>query len=143
VRPDLTIAGHDEVYVIGDLAALEESGKLVPGVAPAAIQQGKHAAANIARSLRGEARKAFHYVDKGSLATIGRAAGVADFGRITFSGFPAWFAWLSVHVFFLIGFRNRFLVLIQWAWAYVTYRRGARLITGEPELRIDEPAPKG
>lgn len=136
VRPDLSIPGHSNIYVIGDLAALDEDGRPVPGVAPAAIQMGKHVAANIARSVRGDRSEDFHYVDKGSLATIGRAAGVADFGRLRISGVFAWFAWLTVHIFFLIGFRNRFLVLIQWAWAYVTYRRGARLITGDPEIEI-------
>jgi len=102
----------------------------VPGVAPAAIQEGVHAAKNIERTLAGKPRQAFRYRDKGSLATIGRAAAVADLGFIKLSGFIAWFAWLAIHIFFLIGFRNRFLVITQWAWAYLTYQRGARLITG-------------
>lgn len=147
VRPDLTIPGHDEVYVIGDLAALEQEGHLVPGVAPAAIQGGLHAAKNVERALRGEPRLAFRYHDKGSLATIGRAAAIADFGRLKMSGFTAWLAWFLVHVFFLIGFRNRFLVMFEWAWSYLTFERGARLITGEtpaplpaPAKRIDTPA---
>jgi NADH dehydrogenase len=127
VAPDLTIPSHPEAFVIGDLAAVDD----VPGVAPAAIQEGTHAAENIIRAIEGQPLRAFHYRDKGSLATIGRAAGVADFGRLKLSGFLAWFAWLAVHIFFLIGFRNRLLVMLQWAWAYVTYQRGARLITGE------------
>ena len=125
VSEDLSLPGYPEVFVIGDLASVDA----VPGVAPAAIQEGQHAARNIVRLIRGEKTRPFHYWDKGSLATIGRAAGVADFGRLRMSGFPAWFAWLAVHVFFLIGFRNRILVILQWAWAYLTYQRGARLIT--------------
>ncbi|HEY6139609.1 MAG TPA: NAD(P)/FAD-dependent oxidoreductase [Thermoanaerobaculia bacterium] len=125
VNPDLTIPGHAEVFVIGDLAAVPN----VPGVAPAAIQEGLHAARNIERALEGQPLRAFHYRDKGSLATIGRAAAVADVGRLHLSGFVAWMAWLCIHIFYLIGFRNRLLVLLQWAWAYVTFQRGARLIT--------------
>ena len=125
VEPHLTIPGHPEVFVIGDLAAVPD----VPGVAPAAIQEGIHAAHNVERAIEGQPLRAFHYHDKGSLATIGRAAAVADLGRLHISGFPAWFAWLAIHIFFLIGFRNRLLVLLQWAWAYVTFQRGARLIT--------------
>ncbi|HEY2322883.1 MAG TPA: NAD(P)/FAD-dependent oxidoreductase, partial [Thermoanaerobaculia bacterium] len=104
----------------------------VPGVAPAAIQEGNHTANNIERAVAGKPRKPFHYFDKGSLATIGRAAAIADIRGIKLSGFIAWIAWLTIHIFFLIGFRNRFLVITQWAWAYVTYQRGARLITGDP-----------
>jgi NADH:ubiquinone reductase (H+-translocating) len=131
VEPDLTIPGHKDVFVIGDLAAAKQSdGTFVPGVAPAAIQEGQHTALNLERAVAGQPLRAFRYNDKGSLATIGRAAGVADFGKVKLSGFIAWFAWLAIHVFFLIGFRNRFLVVTQWAWAYVTYQRGARLITG-------------
>ena len=125
VEPNLTIPGHPEVFVIGDLAAVPD----VPGVAPAAIQEGIHVARNIERAIEGQPLRAFHYHDKGSLATIGRAAAVAEVGRFHISGFLAWFAWLAIHIFFLIGFRNRLLVLLQWAWAYVTYQRGARLIT--------------
>ncbi|HSP15739.1 MAG TPA: NAD(P)/FAD-dependent oxidoreductase [Thermoanaerobaculia bacterium] len=138
VEPDLTIPGHGDVFVIGDLAALKQAdGTFVPGVAPAAIQEGLHVARNIERAIAGQPIEPFRYHDKGSLATIGRAAGVADFGFLKLSGFVAWLAWLAVHIFFLIGFRNRFLVLTQWAWAYVTYQRAARLITGrvEPVLK--------
>ena len=131
VNPDLTIPGHADVFIIGDLASLTQAnGTAVPGVAPAAMQGGAHAAANIERALGGQPLRPFHYRDKGSLATIGRAAGVGDFGRIHLSGFIAWAAWLGIHIFFLIGFRNRLLVMLQWAWAYLTYQRGARLITG-------------
>jgi NADH:ubiquinone reductase (H+-translocating) len=135
VNPDLSLPGHPEVFVIGDLAALkDEDGKWLPGVAPVAMQEGKASAHNIGSDLRGEARKNFHYWNKGNLATIGRAAAVADFGRIHISGFLAWLSWLFVHIFFLIGFRNRLIVMIQWAWSYLTYERGARLITGDTHL---------
>jgi NADH:ubiquinone reductase (H+-translocating) len=135
VQPDLSIAGHPEVFVIGDLAALaDESGKMLPGVAPVAIQQGEYVAKTLARDLEHQPRRGFHYHDKGSLATIGRAAGVAEFGNLKLSGYFAWLAWLFIHIFFLIGFRNRVIVMIQWAWAYWTYERGARLITGSNEL---------
>ena len=134
VEPDLTLPGHPEVSVIGDLAAFtHQTGRLLPGVAPVAIQQGRHAAGNILRACRGEPRKPFRYVDRGNLATIGRAAAVADFGKIRLSGLTAWLAWLFVHIFFLIGFRNRFVVLFDWAWAYLTFQRAARLITGDME----------
>jgi NADH:ubiquinone reductase (H+-translocating) len=129
VEPDLTIPGHPNVYVIGDLAHLEQDGKPVPGIAPAAMQEGRHAAANLLRTLRGQPRLPFHYVDKGALATIGRGAAVAQIGSIRASGYLAWLLWLFVHIFFLIGFRNRLLVMIQWAWSYFTFDRGARLIT--------------
>ena len=135
VNPDLSIAGHPEVFVIGDLATLkDEHGKLLPGVAPVAMQEGTATAKNIQRDLRHEPRQNFHYVDKGSLATIGRAAAVADFGKFHISGFIAWLSWLFIHIFFLIGFRNRIIVMIQWAWSYFTYERGARLITGDDRL---------
>src|SRR6185369_9482178 len=130
VEPDLTIPGHPEIFVIGDLAAVKQAGgELVPGVAPAAIQEGVYAAKTIEQSIAGTPRAPFRYRDKGSLATIGRAAAVADFGFLKLSGFLAWIAWLTIHIFFLIGFRNRLLVITQWAWAYVTLQRGARLIT--------------
>jgi NADH dehydrogenase len=120
---------------VGDLASLNDPhGNQLPGVAPVAMQQGAATARNIERDLQGEPRQDFHYLDKGSLATIGRAAGVAQFGRIHISGLVAWMAWLFIHVFFLIGFRNRLIVMIQWAWSYFTYERGARLITGDQTL---------
>jgi NADH dehydrogenase len=129
VEPELTIPGRDDVYVIGDLAHIEDGGVVVPGVAPAAIQQGRHAAGNIIRYLDGQPRQPFHYVDKGMLATIGRGAAVAKLGSIKATGFLAWLLWLFVHILFLIGFRNRIVVVLQWAWSYVTFDRGARLIT--------------
>lgn len=133
VRPDLTLPGDDDVYVIGDLAALEQDGRLVPGVCPAAIQQGRHAAANVLRRVRGEPNAPFRYRDKGSFATIGRGAAVGEMPRgLRLAGFPAWIAWLAIHIFFLIGFRNRVLVMFQWAYSYLTFRRGVRLITGGP-----------
>ncbi len=143
VNTDLSLPNHPEVFVIGDLASLkDEHGKMLPGVAPVAMQQGRFVAKLIrqeveARTNRGHgnfARPTFHYWDKGSLATIGRAAAVAEFGKIHISGFVAWLAWLFVHILFLIGFRNRLLVFIQWAWSYFTYERGARLITGSTSL---------
>jgi NADH dehydrogenase len=130
VDPDLTLPGHPEVQVVGDLAAVEQDGALVPGVAPAAMQMGRHAARNVLRALAGQPPLPFRYVDKGSLATIGRRSGVALFGKLRLWGFPAWAAWLAIHIFFLIGFRNRFVVLFSWAWAYLTYQRSARLIVG-------------
>jgi NADH:ubiquinone reductase (H+-translocating) len=146
VQPDLSLPGHPEVFVIGDLAALkDEQGKLLPGVAPVAMQEGTFVAKLIREELESGHRTAsFHYWDKGSLATIGRSAAVAQFGRIHISGFIAWLSWLFVHIFFLIGFRNRLLVFIQWAWSYVTYERGARLITGStylPGWTPDQPPP--
>jgi NADH dehydrogenase len=135
VNPDLSIPGHPEVFVIGDLASLkDEHGKIIPGVAPVAMQEGRATARNIQRELRGEPRRNFHYVNKGNLATIGRAAAVAEFGKVHISGFLAWLSWLFIHIFFLIGFRNRIIVMIQWAWSYLTYERGARLITGDQTL---------
>jgi NADH dehydrogenase len=135
IQPDLSLPGHPEVFVIGDLAALkDEAGKLLPGVAQVAIQEGIFAAETIARDLEHQPRRAFHYHDKGSLATIGRAAAVAQIGKIKLSGYFAWLAWLFIHIFFLIGFRNRIMVMIQWASSYFTYERGARLITGSDEL---------
>jgi NADH dehydrogenase len=132
VQPDLTIPGHPEVSVIGDLAALrDKDGRPLAGVAPVAIQEGRHAARNILRACAGRPYEPFRYLDRGSLATIGRAAAVADFGWIKFSGFFAWLSWLFIHIFFLIGFRNRFIVIFEWAWAYFTYQRAARLITGD------------
>jgi len=139
VNPDLSLPNHPEVFVIGDLAALKDaSGKMLPGVAPVAILEGRYVAKLIRREIAGAAkpssRPPFHYSDKGSLATIGRSAAIAQFGKIHISGFIAWLAWLFVHIFFLIGFQNRILVFIQWAWSYFTYERGARLITGSDSL---------
>jgi NADH dehydrogenase len=131
VEPDLSLPGHREVFVIGDLATLnDQDGKPLPGVAPVAMQQGTFAARQIKADLNGKPREAFHYFDKGSLATIGRAAAIAQFGKIHISGFIAWLSWLFIHILFLIGFRNRIVVMLQWAWSYLTYERAAWLITG-------------
>lgn len=131
VTPQLSIPGADNVFVIGDLAALKQDGALIPGVAPAAVQEANYAARAIRAKVSGKAlRKPFVYRDKGALATIGRAAAVADLGRVRLSGFGAWFVWWAVHIFFLIGFRSRVLVMFGWIWSYITFQRGARLITG-------------
>jgi NADH:quinone reductase (non-electrogenic) len=132
VGTDLTVPGHKEVFVTGDLALFEQDGRPVPGVAPAANQMGRHAALNIIRALEGQPHSAFHYVDKGSLATIGRKAAVAVIGRFRLWGAPAWLAWLGIHIFFLIGFRNRIVAMLDWALAYLTYQRHARLLLGPP-----------
>ncbi len=131
VKPDLSIPDHREVFVIGDLATLKDKhGKPLPGVAPVALQEGTFVAEQIKRDIAGKPREVFHYFDKGSLATIGRAAGIAQFGKVHISGFFAWLTWLFVHIMFLIGFRNRIVVMLQWAWSYFTYERAAWLITG-------------
>jgi NADH:ubiquinone reductase (H+-translocating) len=130
VNSDLTAPSHPDVFVIGDLAALNgEDGRQLPGVAQVAIQQGKHAAANIVRSIEGEPMTPFTYNDKGNLATIGRNKAVADIRGRKLSGFIAWVVWLWIHIYFLIGFRNRLGVMLNWAWSYLTFNRGARLIT--------------
>jgi NADH dehydrogenase len=130
VTPALTVPGHHEVHVVGDVAAVrQEDGSFVPAVAPAAMQEGRHAAANVLRAVGGEPLLPFRYVDKGSMATIGRAAAVAETRGWRFSGLLAWLAWLLVHVLYLVGFRNRLAVLLQWGYHYATYEREARLIT--------------
>ncbi|HVO35337.1 MAG TPA: NAD(P)/FAD-dependent oxidoreductase [Gemmatimonadales bacterium] len=130
VNGDLTVPGHPEVFVIGDLAALNDAaGKPLPGLAPVAIQQGEYAAHAIVRAVRGETRAPFRYRDKGTMATIGRNAAVVDLGRLRLSGYPAWLLWCFIHILWLIGFRNRFMVMIEWAWAYLRFERSARLIT--------------
>jgi NADH dehydrogenase len=144
VGADLTVPGHPEVFVVGDLAAAKfKDGKSVPGVAPAAIQMGKFAARQIRRSRDGKAHQEFSYLDKGTLATIGRSKAVADLGKLHFSGYFAWLAWLFIHLLFLIGFRNRFMVLIEWAWAYITYNHSARLITGSSEIEAVQESSEG
>jgi NADH dehydrogenase len=132
VEPDCSLPGHPEVFVIGDLAAMNgEDGKPLPGLAPVAMQMGRATAENILRDLQHEPRRSFHYHDKGMMATIGRAAAVGVSGKVHFSGLTAWLAWLFIHIFYLIGFRNRVLVVMQWAWAYLRFESAARLITGE------------
>jgi NADH dehydrogenase len=131
VEPDLSIPGHPEVFVVGDAAAAMNDGKLLPGVAQTAMQGARHAAKNILRRLKGEPSIPFVYRDLGSMAIIGRRAAISDLGWIKLSGAMAWFAWLFLHIFMLIGFRNRVVVLFEWAMAYFTFQRGARLITGD------------
>lgn len=139
VDPDLSVPGHPEVFVVGDLASLSLDGAQVPAVAPAAMQEGTHAANNIVRSLLGQPRLPFRYRNKGMLATIGRTAAVADLGRLKLSGVLAWLAWLFIHLLFLVGFRNRLIVVFQWMWSFVSYDRGARLITGPLRRLPDQP----
>ena len=150
VQPDLSLAGHPEIHVIGDLAAAstpapDGSAKPVPGVSPAAKQMGRHAAANLLRRLDGLSPLPFRYADYGSLSTLGRAAAVVQletplFGQIRFSGYPAWLFWLFAHVYFLIGFRNRLVVLIDWAWAYWTFARHARVVAQPPSVAPSSPS---
>ena len=142
VQPDLSIPGYPEVFVLGDMASiLQENGKPVPGVAPAAVQMGEFAAATIANDLDDRPRGKFHYVNKGNLATIGRSAAIADLNGFKLSGLTAWFTWLLVHVLFLIGFRSRVSVVWEWFWSYITFQRGARLITGISRSIIPPVAP--
>jgi len=144
VQPDLSVPGHPEVFVAGDLvSATQKNGKPVPGVAPAAIQMGKFAARQIKRAVAGKPTGEFNYLDKGSLATIGRSKAVADLGKLLhFSGYFAWLAWLFIHLLFLIGFRNRIMVMLDWAWSYITYKHSARLITGGAEKGPEKPQAK-
>ena len=131
VERDLSVAGHPEIFVGGDVASVAwKDDQTVPGMAPGAMQEGRRAARNILKLIAGQPTEPFQYIDKGSLATIGRASAVVSFAGINASGLVAWWIWLSVHIFYLIGFRNRLLVLIQWAWSYLTFQRGTRLITG-------------
>jgi NADH:quinone reductase (non-electrogenic) len=137
VQPDLSIPDHPEVFVIGDLASTQSGGKPVPGIAPAAKQMGAHAARNVLARIAGQPARPFRYRDYGTLATIGRRAAVAVIGRVRLWGYPAWLAWLFAHIFFLIGFRNRFVVLMEWAWSYWTFERHARIVIGAAGQRPD------
>jgi len=138
VEPDLTVPGHPEIFVIGDLANFShQTGKPLPGVAQTAIQGGRYAAKAIENRLRGEKTQPFHYMDKGNLATIGRGFAVADLPGLRLSGLPAWLIWIFIHLFYIIEFQNRLLVFVQWAWFYFTYDRSARLITGKNPLPLD------
>jgi len=137
VNPDLSVPGHPEVFVIGDMAGvMQANGKPVPGVSPAAMQMGQHVAGILTKEIRfgaaSGARPPFKYWDKGTMATIGRSAAVAKLGRFEFSGRAAWLAWLLVHLIFLVGFRNRAAVMFQWMYSYFSYRRCARIITYLP-----------
>lgn len=130
VNPDLSVAGHPNVFVIGDTASKMQDGKPLPGVAPVAMQQGRYVAALIKqRATIGGAEQPFHYVDKGNLATVGRSYAIVDLKGLKITGLLAWILWLVIHIYYLIGFRNRLVTLFQWAWTYFTYNRGARLIT--------------
>lgn len=140
VLPTLQLADHPEVYVIGDMAQARQAGAILPMLAPVALQEGQRAARNLALQLQGQPQLAFHYVDRGIMATIGRSAAVAQAGPISLSGFIAWLAWLSLHIVELIGFRNKLLVLINWAWNYLFFERGVRVITGSRE-RVQASAP--
>ena len=148
VEPDLSLAGHPDIAVVGDLAAAKSHGKgepsVVPGVSPAAKQMGRAAAANLLRRLKGEPTRPFRYVDYGNLATVGRKAAIVDLavpglGALRFSGLAAWLFWLFAHIYFLIGFRNRLIVMVDWAWAYFTYERSARVVA-EPAATPEKPA---
>jgi NADH dehydrogenase len=147
VAPDLSLPGHPEVFVAGDLACLAgPDGAPLPGIAPVAIQQGRFVADLIRRELRGEERRPFRYRDKGQAATIGRKRALLQTPRLRMAGFPAWLAWLVIHIYYLVGFRNRLLVVLQWAWSYLTFGRGARLIVSKewrsyPEGRAPRDAP--
>jgi NADH dehydrogenase len=129
VEPDLSVTGHPEIHVIGDLASLAQDGKPLPGLAPVAMQQGRYVADLLVRKLRGQSMRPFRYFDKGALATIGRNRAVAQFGSLHVSGFPAWFLWVFVHLMYLVEFENRLLVFVEWVYNYITRNRGARLIT--------------
>ena len=132
VEPDLSVPGHPEAFVVGDMAGLlDPNGRQYPGVSQVAMQQAAHAARMIGRSLEQQPRRPFRYKDLGNMATIGRNAAIADLGWLRLAGFPAWLLWLFIHIFWLIGFRNRLVVLVQWAGAYLTYQRSVRLITGK------------
>jgi NADH dehydrogenase len=139
VNPDLTVPGHPEIFVIGDLANYShQTGQSLPGVAQPAIQEGHYVAKVIARRVRGDKEvKPFHYFDKGNLATIGRGAAVADLNWLQLSGWPAWLIWVFVHLLYIVQFQNRLLIFMQWGWLYLTYDRSARLITGGNLFPLD------
>lgn len=139
VDDNLNIPDHPDIYALGDMVHFEVKGEPLPGLAPVAIQQGKHAAKQILSDLSGRGKEPFHYFDKGTMATIGRASAVAEVGRFHFWGILAWLVWLFVHLMYLVGFRNRLVVFIQWLWNYATYRQGVRLITSRAQLRREEP----
>ncbi|MEA2528311.1 MAG: hypothetical protein QOF73_5538 [Thermomicrobiales bacterium] len=142
IRPDLTIEGHPEVFVIGDMSSLkDEKGTPLPGQAPVAIQEGRWAAANLVRTVQGQPMQPFRFKDEGTMATIGRNSAVADYKGLQLSGFIAWVLWGWVHIFRIIEYKNRFLVFLRWMWAYVTYQRGARVIASErpPETVSEVP----
>ncbi len=132
VSQDCSLADHPEVFVVGDQAHFLHDGAPLPGLAPVAMQQGRHVARNIRRELANQPRLPFRYLDKGQMATIGRRRAIVEYGRLKLTGFIAWLAWLLVHILYLIGFRNRLQVLLNWSWSYMKFSRGARLIVGKP-----------
>src|SRR5262249_4486102 len=137
VGSDLSVAGHPEVFVAGDEAVYtHQTGKPLPGTAPVAMQQGSYLARTIRAELAGRPRQPFHFIDKGQMATIGRSKAILEIGKLRLGGLPAWILWLVVHIYYLTGFRNRLLVVLQWAWSYLTFGRGARLIVGK-DWKID------
>ena len=146
VEPDLSVKEHKNIFVAGDLACfMHQTGKPLPGTAPVAMQQGRYLARTIRRELQGKPRESFHFADKGQMATIGRSRAIVELGRLKMAGFLAWLLWLVIHIYYLTGFKNRLLVVLQWAWSYVTYGRGARLILNK-EWRLprvsEKPPPK-
>ena len=139
VEPDLSVKGHGNVFVAGDQACFtHQTGKPLPGTAPVAMQQGRYLAQLIRSELAGKARQPFRFVDKGQMATIGRSRAIVEIGRLKMAGFAAWLLWLVIHIYYLTGFKNRLLVVLQWAWSYVSFRRGARLIVNK-EWRLEAP----
>jgi NADH dehydrogenase len=139
VEPDLSVKGHPNVFVSGDQASFtHQTGKPLPGTAPVAMQQGRYLARTIGRELAGKPRRPFRFIDKGQMATIGRSRAIVEMGRLKMAGFKAWLLWLVVHIYYLTGFKNRLLVVLQWAWSYVSFRRGARLIVSK-EWRFHRP----
>jgi NADH dehydrogenase len=129
VEPDLSAPGYKNVFLAGDLACFtHQTGKPLPGTAPVAMQQGHYLARTIRRELQGKPRTPFHFADRGQMATIGRSRAVVELGRLKMAGFPAWLLWLAIHIYYLTGFKNRLLVVLQWAWSYLSYARGAQLI---------------
>ncbi len=144
VEPDLSVPGHAEVFVAGDQASFShQTGKPLPGTAPVAMQQGRYLAKTILGEIAGRPRKPFHFVDKGQMATIGRSRAIVEIGRLKIAGFPAWLLWLVVHIYYLTGFKNRLLVVLQWAWSYLSFRRGARLIVNKQWRFHDDQNPHG
>ena len=139
VAPDLSVPGHPEIFVVGDLCAFQQDGEWLPGVAQPAMQEGGHAARNALRLLAGEPTRPFRYLDKGIMATIGRAAAVARVGRFEFGGLIAWLLWVSIHIWYLIGFRNRLVVMLEWAWAYFSFARNARVILDRSAMPPERP----
>ena len=140
VADDLSVPGHKNVFAAGDLASFtHQTGKPLPATAPTAMQQGRDLARVIRADLKGRPRKPFHFIDKGQMATIGRSRAIVEIGRFRMAGFPAWLLWLVVHIYFLTGFKNRTLVVLQWAWSYISFRRGARLIVNK-EWRLHPPS---